>query len=781
MFSKNTIIIAVLLFLICCFAVFLTGFLNYSKIYVQGIPMYGDDAMYHMRVLENTLLGKHFPWQMNYDVFTNFPHGTYTNIAPAFNFIIGLIIWIVSLGNPTIGIINRIAPFYPVILFALLPIVIYFISKAIWQDRRIAVLSAFLVTIMPAILFKSSLGYDDHHIAEVLFSSVAVMFLLYWLKTKKLVFAILCGIALGIYFLNWTGALIFLFIFSGFAIIAFIVEFLQNKNTNWILLHSAIILAISLAVIAPFFDLSRINDGVYNTSHIICFSLSFSGLAIMWLCGFAVNKYNLKKWFIVILPFVIAVLGILATKFFVPSMYEKLIILVGGVNSNGGLSEGFKDFVSEMKPLRLQGAISNFYPLFFIFISGLFMCIWEYIKSKNLKYILLLVWSFTVFAITGVMPFFGQNRFTVYLSVAVAVMSGWVIVRWFELGFNSLHESSNLDENINHRKSFIITSVFTVFFLVVLLLYPFPFNAGQSGIRNLPMLVQTIIDITSSPIKAGKEQYDLLKWLRQNTPDTGMDFYGQYSQDYVYPKQSYGILAHWDWGHAIVYYSHRPAIANNFQQGIGKIENGQIKEMGEGVFFLETNESKAVNYLDQMRAKYIITDSRLTSANAGFNTLVKLVQGNTDGYTEESKNSLSKYDSSMIARLHLLDGSQTIIEKKSDNNKLVDLTIPALSHFKLVYESPTQVSIVPFKNDNREIKQYKIFEYVKGYSIKGWAVPGSVVNVSTEVITNQNRKFEYKNSGVAGINGAFEIIVPYAGKYKVKTTTYENNNYNTSL
>jgi dolichyl-diphosphooligosaccharide--protein glycosyltransferase len=85
-------------------------------------------------------------------------------------------------------------------------------------------------------------------------------------------------------------------------------------------------------------------------------------------------------------------------------------------------------------------------------------------------------------------------------------------------------------------------------------------------------------------------------------------------------------------------------------------------------------------------------------------------------------------------------------------------TVPALQHYRLVHESPTNV----FGSSVVDVRYVKIFEYVKGAHIKG----DGIIEVS--VVTNTGRSFVYRQ---ASFNG--EFIVPYSttgSSYDVKTT-----------
>jgi len=85
-------------------------------------------------------------------------------------------------------------------------------------------------------------------------------------------------------------------------------------------------------------------------------------------------------------------------------------------------------------------------------------------------------------------------------------------------------------------------------------------------------------------------------------------------------------------------------------------------------------------------------------------------------------------------------------------------TVPALSHYRLVHESPSNV----FNAKTPDVKYVKVFEYVKGAHIKGEGI------IEVPVISNTGREYTYRQESVNG-----EFIVPYStsgNPYDVRTT-----------
>ena len=80
------------------------------------------------------------------------------------------------------------------------------------------------------------------------------------------------------------------------------------------------------------------------------------------------------------------------------------------------------------------------------------------------------------FILTGIIPYFGQQRFSYYLAVVVALLSGFVIVKGFELGWNGLDVGSRLEKDSPFRLYILSGSIVVLFSILFFVVYPFPFK-----------------------------------------------------------------------------------------------------------------------------------------------------------------------------------------------------------------------------------------------------------------------------------------------------------------
>ncbi|MBP2133367.1 dolichyl-diphosphooligosaccharide--protein glycosyltransferase [Methanomicrobium sp. W14] len=315
----------------------------------------------------------------------------------------------------------------------------------------------------------------------------------------------------------------------------------------------------------------------------------------------------------------------------------------------------------------------------------------------------------------------------------------------------------------------------------------------------------------TSILTATGEKYDgmtpdwqeSLEWMGENTPDTGINYTEIYnSAAYENPEESYGVMSWWDYGHWITFVAHRPPNANPFQEGVSGPD-------GAAAFFIQQNETQSNAILDDLNTKYVITDvemdtSKFWAMSVWYNATLKQTPYMTTLGQVSQDNSISSanpynenYYDTMISRLHNFDGSMKepgnvlyieyvdgsvygvsiplitnydelsysdAVSKAEAYNanesggKHAGLfgvsplspvsVVPALQHYRLIHESPTNVA---GKGSGSDLKYVKTFEYVEGAHIKGEGI------IEIPLMTDQGRKFTYRQKSVDG-----EFVVPYS-------------------
>jgi dolichyl-diphosphooligosaccharide--protein glycosyltransferase len=315
-------------------------------------------------------------------------------------------------------------------------------------------------------------------------------------------------------------------------------------------------------------------------------------------------------------------------------------------------------------------------------------------------------------------------------------------------------------------------------------------------------------------------------WMGNNTPETGMDYYAIYDpKTFSYPAQSYGVMSWWDYGHMITYIAKRIPNANPFQQGVAG-PNGSAayfvatdEETANRILDHDGTRYVVTDILmdDIMTGKFhaMATWFNSTAGVEPFAGTFYVRKGDSGTQYEPAMLLRQDYYLTMVSRLHNFDGSMTepssvyyaefsysdfsgtrlpvmsnggrmnateAYQKASqfntstlsgtqagvfsyDLNRPAD-TVPALCHYRLVHESPTNV----YNSKTLDVKFVKVFEYVKGAHIRGTGV------ISLPVVTDTGRHFTYRQASTNG-----EFIVPYSttgntygvkagGKYSIEGT-----------
>jgi dolichyl-diphosphooligosaccharide--protein glycosyltransferase len=303
--------------------------------------------------------------------------------------------------------------------------------------------------------------------------------------------------------------------------------------------------------------------------------------------------------------------------------------------------------------------------------------------------------------------------------------------------------------------------------------------------------------------------------MNGNTPDTGVDYYTIYDRDtFSYPATAYGVMSWWDYGHMITYMAKRIPNSNPFQAGVAGPN-------GSAAYFMAQSEETTNQIGDNQGTRYVITDIEMatgkfwamatwhnaTEAQAPYQPTFYMPDSDNPGSYKPLTVYTDKYFMTTISRLHNFDGSYTSagevyyieytssLGSRSDQAVITNAVVmdadeakaaaaqynqqaqpgtgaavisprfiqpttdlPALNHYRLVHESPTDV----LSDTALDVRYVKVFEYVPGARIKGEGI------IELPLVTNTGRQFTWR---AASVNG--EFIVPYStdgNPYDVRTT-----------
>lgn len=606
-------------------ALYLRAILPHDAVFVgDWIKFTGTDAYDHMILVDN--LAHNLPHHSSFNPYLIYPGGGGITFS-FFEYLLAGIIWLIGLGSPTQHVIDVVGVYYPAVLGALAVIPVYFIGKALF-NRWVGVMAAGLIAILPGeFLGRSILGFTDQHVAETLFSTIAMLFLILAIKAgqgkftfdhlrkmnraviaKPLIYSLFAGIFLGIYLLTWVGALLFVFIIFIYFVIQSIIDHLRGNNNDYLCFIGTVIFFVASVMFLPIFS------GLF---YIV--SMVIALLAPVLLCAVSrlMASRGLRPAYYPLALVIFGLVGLVVFYVVSPALLRSML-----ENFGIFIPSGASLTIMEVQPILFPGGEfsldvvwGNFTTGFYISLGILAYLIYLIIKRPEADKTLLIVWSLMILAAT-----LGQRRFAYYFAVNVAVLTGyfsWGILQF--VGFREAAELMEVPQRIEKkdrkkakRKSSSRTSpVNMALGLIIVLFFVFYPNIGpMPKIGAWPAGTKLAIDIPSNPQYAPSDAwYESLAWMKDNTPDPFGDpdfYYKVHEAPFNYPDTAYGVTAWWDYGYWIARIGHRLPTSNP-GQGYANIV---------AQFFISQDEDSAIKIMDAYRlnSKYAIIDYATTTS-----------------------------------------------------------------------------------------------------------------------------------------------------------------------
>jgi dolichyl-diphosphooligosaccharide--protein glycosyltransferase len=571
--------------------------LPYHEVFGGGwIRFAGPDVYYHMRIVDN--LVHNFPHLTSFDPYFLYPGGSKMGARYFFQYFLAGVIWLIGLGSPSQHTVDMVGAYFPAVLGALVVAPVYFIGKELF-NRWAGVISAGLIAILPGeFLGRSILGFTDYHIAETLFTTTGILFLILAVKTAKereltfghimprpFIWSILAGIFLGIYLLTWPGAALFIFIISLYLVIQFVIDHMRGRTTDYLVIIGAITFLVASMIFLP-----------SSREKLYLASLAVALLIAPVLSIVSKLMRSLKPLYYPLALIGVGSAGMAIFHAISPSLFNSM---VGRFTIFGWNPEVT---ILECQPLLLSGGRfsfsipwGNFSTGFFISFISLGMLVYFLIKRGEPDKTLLVVWSLVTLAAT-----LSMRRFGYYFAVNVALLTGYF--SWQILEFSGFKEVKTVPVEISGKKKKKVKEkverprlsltrrvdmalgVIAVFFL--------------SFFPNISPAIDTAREVPFAPSDAWHES---LTWLRENTPDPfgNPDLYYEICQTpFSYPESSYSVISWWDYGYWITRIGRRLPICNPGGGARGTT----------GSFFTAQNEALANKIADEMNSRYVIID-----------------------------------------------------------------------------------------------------------------------------------------------------------------------------
>jgi oligosaccharyl transferase (archaeosortase A-associated) len=542
-------------------------FLNWPSVFGQEYVAFAEnDAWYHMRLVD--ALVRDFPWRIWHDPYLVHPGGEGVNAGPMLDWIIAAAALVLGAGAPSPRLIDVVGAFVPPVLGSLMVIPVYVLGRELFS-RRAGLWAGLMIAVMPGQqLQRSLLGFTDHHCAEVLFSTAALMFLVLGLKSHRKPsslrsLSVAAGLALGAYLLTWGGGVLFVAILGAFAVLQLLVDSWRGVESEGVVAAVVPMLLIAAVIVAPW-------AGTRPQFNYQLGSLLGSA-TVIWALGVSRRIMQRRRWNGT--TWAAATVGVTLAV-------TVLALLMMGDSARSLISDASRvspfrtrEFVAEALPLMASDQWRPV-PLWKEFTSSLVLaiggCGWLLaragLRSPNVA--LLGLWTATMVVAT-----FGQVRFAYYLAVNVALIGGLacdLVLR----AVGSVRTST-------------ATRALAASVLACVVIIP-----GVPQLRRFH----------NGDASLNPNWHDALSWLGANTPEPFSN-----RAEYYRPSPagsataSYSVLAFWDYGYWITRIARRVPVTNPRQTGIEQA----------AAFLLSSNERDANRVVERLEARYIAVNWQL--------------------------------------------------------------------------------------------------------------------------------------------------------------------------
>ena len=672
-----------------------------------------SDSVYTMHLVYNTIA--HFPVRILYDPFTNVPFGSNIHFGPLYTIAVAFTAIVVGLGHPSTQLIADVGAIFPAVIGALYAIPTYYLGKKLF-GRNAAFIAALVMAFLPGqFLFRSMLGFTDHHVFEVLFTVATIAFLVYALDAAKksnlsfeqirkrdykalrdpLLYSFLAGAALGCYVLSWPAALLVAFMLFAYFVIQCMIDHVQGKSLEYIPIVGTLLFIVPAIMVLPY-SLTWLSFQIFFYSITQPFFLCVAAAGLWFIYGMSrlLRQNKVDKWAYPVTIIGVTIIGLLVIYVALPWLYnllmDGLMEFVNISNSGTSIAETMPTYIDSATGQVSFAAFWQFYDWTFpIFIVGMFLLAYQVVRKWRPAELMFLIWNVFMFVATLV-----EIRFNYYFAVNTALLTGYfalVIYNWlvgpkFKASFDKSVKSLNdLPKFLQKNQTKTLTAALIAIIFLVVAIWPAT-SLGQD------LTWQGASQTLGMPF----DWFDALNWMNTHTPDPqGSPVQANFSYangtyqrptnasgEYSYPPSAYGVMSWWDYGHDIEYVAQRAPNANPFQDGVVE-DNGTL---GAAPFFVSTNETASVNILNALDSRYIVIDNQM--ATGKFPAIEGWV-GDTSGWFTNAQepyiysDGVNMYQSSSTV--------PTIVDSAKWNssimNRLYYDDCDGMSHYRLVYES----------------------------------------------------------------------------------------------
>ena len=659
--------------------------LNWSAVFrPNGVRFQGDaDVLYHVLRCEQFVRGTGEVWT---DSGIEYPVGAQVLWPPGFDAVIALFTAGLHGRDAPREAIEWVAAWAPVIWGVATLLLIGFMAAA-WFGRGVALVATFLAAILPVNSWWSILGRTDHHVAELfLFLLALLAFERSSRSSRWSGWSGVLGLALGVSPWLWQGSALYIAFLASFVALIHLAGKPQASDAALALARGAgiavVVFCVPLLLTRPpqFFKPSSL-------SGVSAFQPALLAMTALW--ALVVSRAAARPEsrgavgrFLTAFGSGIACVGLLAAFF--PA------VVIHGMRALT-VSDAFWAMVAEARPLvsGRPGMLGEELAHAALFAGPVLLAPLLAIPELRRRWAgeeprgsWLASWGALVFVVLGSR----SMRFLLYAGPFVVLLAGVFV--------------DGIRERIRRP---VIRRGITAFVLLVFA-YPGWVNAGIGA----PAVDEDI--------------RTMLVWLRGHTNIEG------------------SVLAPWEHGHAIRYYTGRPVVLTPFGTDIGEAGS---RDFAQFLYARDPAEARAV--LWRRRARFVLLDPVAGSlqvafpyAPSGTDPAIRNVIGKNGKLKAKPSEG---YDLVAGVVLHDFDGAPDQLPDRK-----------AFADYRLVYETP-----------DRDNPPSKLFEVVPGaWVVVAGLAPGEEVRLELQVRTNQGRRFTWWTAEQAGTDGIIRIRQPYA-------------------
>ncbi|MDD1660753.1 MAG: oligosaccharyl transferase, archaeosortase A system-associated, partial [Methanomicrobiales archaeon] len=682
-----------------------------------------DDPLYNFRQVDQIL--RNYPAYAWFDAMTLYPFGETIYWGPLFPTLIATLCILV--GATSRMEIIYVALLTPPLLATLMVPLLFFIGRRI-ADWKTGLLAAAFIAIIPGQYFQRSLfGYADHHILEVLFSTLFCLGYLTILaytkshtvdlsrvETLKMP-AFLSALTAGAYLLGLVTMptmILFALIVAVFTVVQYGWDFYRGRSSDYLLVANAIIFGIAIVGLLlfgikhPGLDLSR-----YSVGHIYAYlMIIFATGALAAMARYLKGKGTLTFFLAVAGS---AVAGVILLALFLPSVYQ---ILIASLFAFFGQQE-VTQTVQEARGWSLDMAWITFQYGLILMVAGILAILSRNYREEHPDQVYVLVWSLIMLFAT-----IQHVRYEYYLAVNIALLSAMALGTVWEWAGRETHrfftglvvqreapkkESPAKEAKRSRRAkkgqkpaSPAAEPAPTVKVVLVVLTAAVAVLFVVASIQTNALFLQGH--------RMNGDWREALEWMGNNTPPTGVDYYTIYEKaTFSYPPGAYGVMSWWDYGHQITYIAQRIPNANPFQRGVAG-------PYGAASYFMTESEEYANMIADQLGTRYVITDIEMDVAkfwamSTWYNSTAMQSpyqevflyppDENPDQYRAVELFTQHYYET-MISRLHNFDGSLTdasdVYYLEYLEPQQAGVNYPVLTNARLMNASAASAAVAAF-------------------------------------------------------------------------------------